>query len=56
MMAALSNVNMSNLTFKDICRAVIVESRKNLVSHIKSAGNLLFAVNPDIELEAIKVD
>ncbi len=56
MMAALSNLNMSNLNFKDISRAIIVESRNNIVSQIKSAGNLLCVVNSDVDLEIIKVD
>lgn len=56
MMAALSNMNMSSLNFKDISRAVIVEPRNHIVSQIKSAGNLLYTVNPDTELEIVKVD
>ena len=54
MMAALSNVSMSNLTFKDI--GIIVESRNNIVSQVKSVGNILYSVNPDIELEIVKLD
>ena len=56
MMAALSNLNMSNLNFKDISRAIIVEPRNNMISQIKSAGNLLYAVNPDVDLEIVKVN
>lgn len=56
MMAALSNLNMSNLNFKDISRAVIVEPRNNLTSQIKSAENLLYIVNPNVDLEIVKVD
>lgn len=56
MMAALSNLNMSNLNFKDISRAIVVEPRNNIVSQVKSAGNLLYVANPEAELEIVKVD
>jgi cytidine deaminase len=56
MMAAISNLNMSNLNFKDISRAVIVEPKNNTVSQIKSAGNLLYVVNPNVDLEIVKVN
>lgn len=56
MTAALSSLNMHGLEYQDICRAVILEPKKNTVSQIETARILLKAVNSAIELEIVKID
>lgn len=56
MTAVVSSLNMHGLEYQDICKAVIVEPKKNTVSQIETAKTLLKAVNSSIELEIVKID
>ncbi|MEI6054590.1 MAG: cytidine deaminase [Lentisphaerota bacterium] len=56
MTAVVSSLNMHGLEYHDICKAVIVEPKKNTVSQIETAKTLLKAVNNAIELEIVKID
>lgn len=56
MTAAVSFLNMHGLEYQDICKAVIVEPKKNTVSQIETARILFKAVNSAIELEIVKID
>ncbi|HBM16451.1 MAG TPA: cytidine deaminase [Lentisphaeria bacterium] len=53
MTAAVSYLNMNGLDYQDIVRAVIVEPKKNVVSQLRTARELLKAVNSSVELEIV---